>query len=324
MVYPERKVRLLTAFLEAFTRFDQAIMVDLMNISTEQIVKTRVALRQENGIILIGKNTISKLAVKILTTPDAPDADYYPFQKKYGKRQELTALEPYIKGKIGFVFCDRSYVDIKPIIEKEAIQMPAKAGVIAPSDVWLLAGPTFIDPGKIGEFLRMDIQVKTAKSALEIMKDAKLCSRGDVVTETVAAMCKMMNIIPFQYAMELRLVYLHGQVIPEEVIKIKPSDVDDAIAQNLRAVAALSLEAGLPNALSVPHMLLNSFKAVLAVGLAADLKFAALEQAMSGAGSAPAPQQGGAPAPGKPAAPAPKEEEPEEEEVDMDMGDLFG
>lgn len=324
MVYPERKVRLLTAFLEAFTRFDQAIIVDLMNISTEQIVKTRVTLRQQNGLILIGKNTISGLAIKILTTPDDPEADYYPYQKKYGKKPELAALAPYVKGKIGFVFCERSYVEIKPVIEKEAIQMPAKAGTIAPSDVWLLAGPTFIDPGRIGEFQRLNIQVKTAKSALEIIKDAKLCSKGDIVTETVAAMCKLMNIIPFQYAMELRLVYLNGQIIPEEVIQIKPSDVDEAIAANLRAIAALSLEAGLPNALSVPHMITNAFKSVLAVGLAADLKLDILEK-LSTAG--PATAQTAAPAGANAGAKAaPKQEEPavEEEDVDMDMGDLFG
>ena len=328
MAYPERKTRLLTAFLDAFTRFDQAIVVGLINISTEQIIKTRMSLRTENGIILIGKNTIAKLAIRILTTPDDPNADYFPYQQKYGKRPQLAALLPHVVGKIGFVFCEKSYVDVRPMIEKESVRMPAKAGALAPSDVWIMAGPTSIDPGRIGDFQRLGISTKTAKLAIEIIKDFKLCSKGDIVSETVAAMCKMLNIIPFQYAMALELVYLNGHIIPQEVIQINPSDVDEAIARNLQAVAALSLEAGLPNALSVPHMIMGAFKNVLALGLAADLKFEALEKALSSQASAPAPgqaQAGGAKDTGAKAA-APKEEvkEEEPEDVDMDMGDLFG
>lgn len=50
------------------------------------------------------------------------------------------------------------------------------------------------------------------------MKDFLLCEKGQVVTETVAHMCRMLNIIPFEYAMELKYVFRDGQIIPEDVI----------------------------------------------------------------------------------------------------------
>lgn len=53
-------------------------MVDLLKISTEQLIKTRINLRQFNGIILIGKNTIAKLAIKLLTEDDDPKSLTYP------------------------------------------------------------------------------------------------------------------------------------------------------------------------------------------------------------------------------------------------------
>ena len=323
MSYPERKAKLLTAFLEAFTRFDQSIIVDLMNISTEQIVKTRISLRNENGLVLIGKNTIARLAIKILTTKDDPSADYYPQQQKYGKKPNVAPLSEHIKGKIGFVFCDKSYVDLKNIIEKEKIKMPAKAGVIAPVEVVLPAGPTFLDPGRIGEFQRLGIQTKINKNAIEINKDFKLCGKGEIVSETTSQMCRLLNIIPFEYAMALRVVLLNGQIIPSELIQMGADDILAAFQKGVRDVSALSLEAGLPNALSLPHMIKNTFKTLLSVGLESSYKFKELDQALN------AQSQGGAPAQGAPKAQATKVEAafaPEEEEVDvdMDMGDLFG
>lgn len=65
--YPERKVKILKAFLEAFQTYDQVILVNIMNISTSQIVKTRKKIRDRGGSLIIGKNKIALMAIKILT-----------------------------------------------------------------------------------------------------------------------------------------------------------------------------------------------------------------------------------------------------------------
>ncbi len=66
------------------------------------------------------------------------------------------------------------------------------------------AGPTSIDPVRIGEFSRIGIQAKTAKGTLEIIKDFELCKKGDIVTATVSTITKLLNIIPFHYALSLK------------------------------------------------------------------------------------------------------------------------
>ncbi len=91
------------------------------------------------------------------------------------------------------------------------------------------------------------------------------------------------------------------------------------IQQHIQSFAAISLAAGLPNQASVPHMIANGFKDILAIGLSADLKFKQLAAATSAQASAPAQTTGGAPA--KTAA-APAPEEPKEEE-NVSMGGLF-
>lgn len=108
-----------------------------MNIATDQITKTRTSLRSYNGEIIIGKNSLAKLAINILTSDEWTETDYPELKKKYGSRPNLKNLLPFIKGKIGFVFCDEDYITIKPIIEKEIIKQAAKEGVVAPSSIFL-------------------------------------------------------------------------------------------------------------------------------------------------------------------------------------------
>ena len=51
-----------------------------MNISTKQIVKTRIVLREEGGLIIIGKNTLARLAINILTKELDKDNENYELQ----------------------------------------------------------------------------------------------------------------------------------------------------------------------------------------------------------------------------------------------------
>ena len=322
MVYPERKQRLLNNYLECFSKYDQIIVVDLLNISTEQILKTRLSLRKIGGTIIIGKNSIARLTVRILTGQAGPE--YADLAKKYGSKPELKNLLPYLIDKIGFIFSERSYVELKPIIENEKIKMPAKAGIIAPSSIIIPAGPTNLDPGKIGEFQRVNINVKAIKGVLEVVKDHKLINEGEIVSETVSAMCRLLGIVPFEYAMELKYVYLNGQIIPKSVIKISPENVIETFSSNIKQLTAISLGAGLPNSLSLPHMIQDTFKFLLSIGLAGELKFKALDDALAAQASAPVQTTGAADNNNKKVDAPAKVEEPVEEEEDMDLGDMFG
>ena len=316
--YPKRKTKILNLFLDAFSRFDQVILVDIMNISTAQIVKTRIALRDTNSVMIVGKNTLAKLAIRILTQKLDASHENYELQQKYTMKPELENLLPYVKNKVGYIFSETSYVDIKPIVEKEIMKVAAKAGIIAPSDVWLRTGPTYQDPGKIGEFQRVGVQVKAVKGSLEIIKDMKLCSKGDLVTESVSFMCRMLGIIPFEYAMTLKFVYTNGNIIPEEIINLTPESLLSNLRQSVSCLSAMSMEVNLPNSLSVPHMVMDAFKRMLAMGLETGYSFPQLEDFKNAEVAAPVEAEAkveDAPV---------EEEEAEESSEDMDMGDMFG
>lgn len=103
------------------------------------------------------------------------------------------------------------------------------------------------------------------------------------------------------------------------MINISSSDILKTFQQHVTTLAALSLGANLPNAASVPHMISNAFKDLLAIGLGADIKFKQLDQALT---AGPAPTAAKAPAGGA-AAPKPAEKAPEPEPEEVSMGGLF-
>lgn len=107
-------------------------------------------------------------------------------------------------------------------------------------------------------------------------------------------------------------------LLGQDIINISPDDIVDTFKAHVKDLTALSLGANLPNKLSVPHFISNGFKDILAIGLAADLKFKQLESATSAQAAAPA-QAAGGDAPAQAAAAA---DEPAEEE-DVSMGGLF-
>ena len=322
MVYPARKVSVLEKFIDAFSRFQQVVIVDLRNISTDQITKTRKAIRLQKGVVLVGKNSIVKIAIKVFTEDIDKKSELHKYQANATRKPELKNLIPLLKGKICFVFSDKPFSEIKPIVEKEAVKVPAKPGTIAPADIIIQPQQTSIDPGKIIEFQRIGMTVKTNKSALEIVKEFKLCGKGDLVTETVSAMCRLLNIIPFEYAMKMKSVYIAGEIIPEEFINFDSSAIINLFQQNAKLVTALSLEANISNALSIPHLVLNTFKTLLAVGIEGNVKFQQLDDALNSKSSAPAPAKT-AEAKKEPVKETKKEPEPEVVE-DVDLGDMFG
>jgi len=88
-------------------------------------------------------------------------------------------------------------------------------------------------------------------------------------------------------------------------------------------MTALSLGSGYLIKPAVPHLIMNAFKNLASVGIAAKYDFKELEAMKAAAAAAPAQSSGG----GKAAAKAEKVEEKveeEEDELDLGGGGLFG
>jgi len=326
MPVPQRKQNIVKRLCECFTEFKQVIVVQLDNVSTNQIHKARSLLRESGtkGEMIIGKNTLIKKALKFMTKDAEVGSIDYEDHKKWTKDARLEALEPLMKLNIGLIFSDEPYMDIREKVEAETISQPARTGVTAPCDVFINAGPTGIEVGKIDFFHKLNISCKTVKSAIEVVKDVKIITKGEKVGEGATQMCKLMSIIPFEYKLEFLAVYMDGVILNKEVIDMPLDTVIEKVKDFSGLLTAVSLGANIPNSLSVPHFLANGFKSCLAIGSESGYSFRALEDALNAASTQVATGPVETKAADKKVEAVVAAPEEEEEEEDMDIGDLFG
>jgi len=320
----ERKRDIVRRLCECFTNYKQVVVVALDNVSTNQIHAARSILQagEHKGEMIIGKNTLIKKALKFKTeAPVAGDRDYED-HKNYTQDPALSALEPLMKLNVGLIFSEEPYMDLRTKVEDEKIKMPARTGVVAPCNVVIPAGPTGIEVGKIDLFHKLNIQCKTVKSAIEVVKEVRIITKGEKVGEGATQMCKLLGIIPFEYSLTFQYVYLNGCILDQDIIEMPMDSIVESFKTNCAMLTALSLGANIPNALSVPQFLANGFKSLLALGAESGYNFKQLTDAMEASKNATvAAPTTAAKADVKQEVAA---EEEEEESEDLDMGDLFG
>merc|ERR1712048_1472607 len=104
----------------------------------KQMQNVRAKLR-DRCELLMGKNTLIRKALRDMISPgDQPEgAKWYEGEAK----PEFEELLPLIKGNIGFCFTSMDVAECRDILLANKVQAPAKAGIIAPLDVYLEEGP---------------------------------------------------------------------------------------------------------------------------------------------------------------------------------------
>merc|ERR1712087_349943 len=174
-------------------------------------------------------------------------------------------------------------MELREKVEAEKIKMPARTGIPAPCNVILPVGPTGIEVGKIDLFHKLNIQCKTVKSAIEISKEVKIITKGEKVTEGATQLCKLLQIVPFEYSLTFQKVYIDGVILDQDIIEMPMSDITASFEKYAGYLTAVSLGANIPNSLSVPQFIANGFKTMLAIGSESGYSFRQLEDAMNAA-----------------------------------------
>ena len=116
----------------------------------------------------------------------------------------------------------------------------------------------------------LNIATKINRGSVEILNDTLVLTTGDKVGGSEAALLQKMGIKPFTYGLELHLVVDNGNVYDPKVLDLTDDDMLKSFGNAAGNVAALSLALAIPNTASIPHMLANAYKNVLAVSVETD------------------------------------------------------
>ena len=290
--------------------YQSVFIVTVDNVSSQQMHEIRQSLRGE-AVILMGKNTMVRRALRLFIN----------------ETPEYERLLPHVKGNIGFVFTNGDLKDIRDKILSNKVAAPARAGAIAPADVWIPAGNTGMEPGKTSFFQALGVPTKIARGTIEITTDLKLVESGVRVGPSEATLLNMLNISPFTYGLGIAQVYDQGNTFPPEVLDIGEEQLLKTFTSAITTIASISLAVNFPTLPSVIHSFFNGYKNVLSVAIETEYSWEAIDQlkdriANPDAYASAAPAAAAATT----AAEAPKEaakEESEEESGDEGFGGLL-
>ncbi|KAK7527849.1 60S ribosomal protein uL10 [Phyllosticta citriasiana] len=288
--------------------YKSIFIVGVDNVSSQQMHEIRQSLRGE-GVVLMGKNTMVRRALKGFI----------------GEHPEYERLLPHVKGNIGFIFTNGDLKDIRDKILANRVAAPARAGAVAPADVWIPAGNTGMEPGKTSFFQALGVPTKIARGTIEITSDLKLVEASSKVGASEATLLNMLNISPFTYGMVVAQIYDQGQTFDASVLDIEESQLLATFSGAINTIASISLALNFPTLPSVMHSVVNSYKKLLAIAIETDYSWEAIEELKdrianpdkyASAAPAAAAPAGGGEAPKEEA----KKEESEEEDEDMGFG----
>jgi len=310
----ERKQQYFERLKAYLDKYQKIVVVGADNVGSNQMQKIRQTLRG-NAEILMGKNTMVRKVLReyVETNP---------------KVEPLIGL---VKNNVGFVFTNGDLSEVEKKLLQHRVGAPAKAGSIAPEDVFVPKGPTGMEPTQTAFLQALNIASKINKGQVEIVSDVHLIKAGEKVGPSEATLLQKLNIKPFSYGLSILNIYDNGAVYEPAVLKLTDADLLAKFRNGINNVASLSLAIGYPTLASLPHALYAAYKNVLAVAVETEYSFPAAEKIKEFIKNPSAFAVAAAPAAAAtsaaPAAAAPAKEEKKEESDDDDMfggGGLFG
>ncbi|QLQ81580.1 hypothetical protein HG537_0F03410 [Torulaspora globosa] len=304
----EKKAEYFAKLREYLEEYKSIFVVGVDNVSSQQMHEVRKALRGR-GVVLMGKNTMVRRAIR----------DFIAELPDYEK------LLPFVKGNVGFVFTNESLKDIKDVIVANKVAAPARAGAVAPEDIWVTAVNTGMEPGKTSFFQALGVPTKIARGTIEIVSDVKVVEAGNKVGPSEASLLNLLNISPFTYGLTIVQVYDNGQIFSSSILDITDDELVAHFVSAVSTIASISLAIGYPTLPSVGHTLINNYKNLLAVAIASNYVYPEIEELVDRIENpekyaSAAPAAAAASGAGEAKEEAAAEEEEEEEDEDMGFG----
>jgi len=296
----------LTGYLQTYNKI---VIISIDNVGANHLQRVRKQYRGE-AEVLLGKNTLMRKCIRQYVEDGHP---------------EFEPLLEVLVGNVGLIFTNGDLRAVRNDVTAYRVPAPAKAGIIAPSNVMIPAGPTGLEPTATAFLQALNIPSKIVKGQIELTSVVHLIEKGEKVKPGAAALLQKLKITPFTYGIDVNLVYNNGFVYGADLLDMTDRDVLGFFANGLSKIAAIGYEINYPTLAMVPHVIVNSYKNLLAVGVNTEYSFGPVDELKEriknpGAFASAAPAASAAAETAVVSAPAPVEESSEDE---MEL-DLFG
>lgn len=141
----------------------------------------------------------------------------------------MNALSGYMNGESAVIAFDGDPFELYSLFTENSYPLPAKAGQIAPSDIWVRKGDTSLRPGPVlAELQKAGIPAAIEKGKIVIREDKLLVKANEPISADVALALQRLEISPFETGLYPNAALESGILFRKEDLKI---DLNERIAQ---------------------------------------------------------------------------------------------
>jgi large subunit ribosomal protein LP0 len=221
--------------LESYPRF---LIISCDNIGSKFMQDIRLSLRSSSSILLMGKNTLIRKAIK----------------SRLEEHPEWDQILPFIQKNVGLVLTKGSLADLRQNLLKNVKPASAKIGVIAPEDVILRKQVTALEPSKTSFFAALNIGTKITRGSVEILSDVKLFEKGKKIGSSEATLLQMLDCKPFSIGPKVISCFNNGSMFSPKILDFTETDLFKMMSDGIGFSSAVSVALTYPNLADFPKI----------------------------------------------------------------------
>jgi len=250
---PEWKKKKVDEIKKLTTSYKTIAIVNLENLPTKQLQIVKRKLKDQIKFEPAKKILIEK-AFETSSNPKA------------------KLLIQKLQGVPALMFTNLGAFELFNLLKKNRQATGAKAGQIAPDDIWVSAGPTPFAPGPaIAELAQLKIKAKVTAGKIEIREDALVVTKGEKISSLAASMLGRLGIEPMQIGMTITSVLEGSDLYNASVLDIDTEKFISDLKNAALDVLKLTVELGMVTKDNVEYLLSKAYRESRALGLAKDI-----------------------------------------------------
>lgn len=198
----EQKTQVVEQTVDLLNKYEVIAAANLFKIQSGMLMDLRKSLRGQIEVRAV-KNTLMRISME------------------KAQKKSIPEFIKAIEGQNVFLFSNGNPFKLALQLEKNKVQVFAKAGDKALKEVIVLAGNTGISPGPmISKFSSLGIKTRIESGNIWVIADTPVIQKGEEITSDLADLLQRLGIKAAQMGLSLKAVYENGEIIPGDMLLI--------------------------------------------------------------------------------------------------------
>ena len=223
----------------------------LSKVRSAQLMAVRKVLRG-NAEIVVVKNKLAILGLKRAGLKNADE------------------LLKNLHGQNALIFSNQDPFKLFLLLEKNRVNLAARAGDIAPTDIVVPAGNTGQQAGPVlSEFREAGIKTKIEAGSIQVVEDSVVAKPGATISPKLASLLSRLGIKPIRAGLAIALAYEDGLIYGAEAVAIDLDKYRANLLEGFASAKGLAVYLGYVTKESGPEIIAKAYREALAVAVEA-------------------------------------------------------